>query len=106
MKYGISLDEDKQTQIVSRQSTNMYRIGDRLIPAISNVDIPIVLADQLTLLNMDIVSSDIFHIFYLLLSRKTMKNTGMTIDFKNGQTFVFGKPENQLSPIKIIRSSQ
>lgn len=65
--YIHNLDEDKQTQIASQKDTNMYWSGDgQLVPAISNVDIPIVLADQHILLNTDIVSSDI----PLLLFRK------------------------------------
>ena len=40
------------------------------------------------MLNTDIVPNDI----PLLLSRKSMKRVGMTINFKNGQAITFGEP--------------
>ena len=40
------------------------------------------------MLNTDIVESDI----PLLLSRRSMKNADMTIDFKNDNAFIFGQP--------------
>ena len=40
------------------------------------------------MLNTDIVASDI----PLLLSRKSMKNADMTLDFKNDNAFIFGQP--------------
>ena len=86
--YIRSLDEDKIDEMnsdVSWQGTNLYQFGDGQL----DPDIPIVLADQHILLNTDIVSSDI----HLIISCKAMKNTWITIDVKNDQAFVFGKPE-------------
>ena len=40
------------------------------------------------MLNTDIVPNDI----PLLLSRKSMKRVGTTINFKNGQAITFGEP--------------
>ena len=52
-----------------------------------NVDLPIAMVSKHVMLNTDIVPSDI----PLLLSRKSMKRAGMTVDFKNDQAIEFGK---------------
>ena len=52
-----------------------------------NVDLPTVLGSKHVMLNTDIVASDI----PLLLSRKSVKRTVMTIDFKNDEAVPSGK---------------
>ena len=65
----------------------MYRFGDgQVISATKNVDLPAILGSQPIILNIDIVANDI----PLLLSRKAMKNAGVTLDFENDNATVFG----------------
>ena len=52
-----------------------------------NVDLPTVMGSKHVMLNTDIVASDI----PLLLSRKSVKRTVMTIDFKNDEAVPSGK---------------
>ena len=61
-----------------------FRVG-KLFPAVQNVDISISLGSRNVMLNTYIVLSNI----PLLLSRKSMKKSNMTLDFKNDQAVIF-----------------
>ena len=60
-------------------------------------DIPVVIGSKQFTLNTDVVPNDI----PLLLSKKSMKTANMTLDFKNDNAIIFGKPE-QLSQSRDI----
>ena len=73
------LSFDEKTKIRHHKGINIYRFGDwNLFTVFENVDTQIVLGKQHDMLNTDIVGSDI----PLLLSRKSMKKTDMTLDIK------------------------
>ena len=86
--YISTLSFDEITKTRWHKGSNIYQFGDgNFFTAIENVDIPIVLGKQDVMLNTDIVASDI----PLLLSRKSMKKTDMTFDFKNDNAIIFGE---------------
>ena len=77
-----------KTKLKRHKGINIYRFGDgNIFTVIENVDIPIVLGKQHVMPNRDIVVSAIS----LLLSRKYMRKTDMTIDFRNYNAIVFGE---------------
>ena len=81
----------EKSKISFRQSSNACRFGDsKLVTAIKNCDIPAVIANTKVKINTDVVSSDI----PLLLSRLSMKQANMTIDFENDTAFIFGQKAN------------
>ena len=82
------MNSEERSKIQHHVGTNIYRFGDEnLVRAVENVDLPIAMGSKHVMLNTDIVSSDI----PMLLSRKSMKRAGMTIDFKNDQAVAFGE---------------
>ena len=82
------MNSEEKSKIQHHVGTNIYRLGDEnLVRAVQNVDLPIAMGSKHVMLNTDIVPSDI----PLLLSRKSMKRAGMTIDFKNDQAVAFGE---------------
>ena len=62
-------------------------IDGNLVEAVKNVDLPIAMCSKHVILNIDVVTNGM----PLLLSRKSIKRTGMTIDFKNDQAIKFGE---------------
>ena len=84
--YINSSNSEEKSKIQHHIGTNVYRFGNgKLVQAVENKDLPIVTGGEHVMLNTDIVPSDI----PLLLSRKSMKRAGMTIDFKNDQAVAF-----------------
>ena len=84
--YINSSNSEEKSKIQHHIGTNVYRFGNgKLVQAVENKDLPIVMGGEHVMLNTDIVQSDI----PLLLSRKSMKRAGMTIDFKNDQAVAF-----------------
>ena len=86
--YIDSLNSEEKSKIQHHVGTNVYRLGDgNLVQAVETVDLPIAMGSKHFMLNTGIVPSDI----PLLLSRKSMKRVGMTIDFKNDRAIAFGE---------------
>ena len=84
--YITSLNKNEKRLIKHHTPGNTYRFGNgKLFPVLQNVDIPISLGSRNVMLNTDIVASDI----PLLLSRKSMKKSNMTFDFKNDHAVIF-----------------
>ena len=84
--YITSLNEDKKRKIEHHPPGNMYRFRvGKLFSAVQNVDISISLGSRNVMLNTYIVLSNT----PLLLSRKSMKKSNMTLDFKNDQAVIF-----------------
>ena len=83
-----SLKENEKQKVQYLPVSNTKRFGNgTLFPASQNVNIPIILGHKSVMLNAHIGASDI----PLLLSRKSMKKTDMTLDFKNDNAMIFGK---------------
>ena len=82
------MNSEEKLKIQHHIGINVYRFGDgNLVQAVENVDLPIAMGSKHVMLNTDIVPCDI----PLLLSRKSTKRAGMTIDFKNDQAIPFGQ---------------
>ena len=95
--YINSSNSEEKSKIQHHIGTNVYRFGNgKLVQAVENKDLPIVTGGEHVMLNTDIVPSDI----PLLLSRKSMKRAGMTIDFKNDQAVAFPQ-KNSINKHKI-----
>ena len=76
------LNSEEKSTVQHHAGTDVYQFGDgNLVQAVENVDLPIAMGSKHVMLNTDTVTSYI----PLLLSRKSMKRAGMTIDFKNDQ---------------------
>ena len=88
--YIDSLEEAEKVKVRCRESKNFYCFWDgSRVPAIKNVDLPIIIGNKSATLNIDVVQNDI----PLLLSRKAIKTVNMTLDFKNNNEFIFDEPE-------------
>ena len=84
--YITSLNEIEKEKIKHHTLGNTYRFGDwKLFPALENVDIPVSFGSRNVMLNTDNVANNI----PLLLSRKSMKKTRMTLDFKIDHAVIF-----------------
>ena len=86
--YMNSLNSEEKSKIQHQVGTKVYQFGDgNLAQAVENVVLKKAMGSKHFMLHTDIVPSEI----PLLLSRKSMKRAGMTIDFKNDQEIAFGE---------------
>ena len=84
--FNCYMNSEEKSKIKHHVGTNVHRFGDgNLVQAVKNVDLPIEMGRKQVLLNTGIVPSDI----PLLLSGKSMKRAGMTIDFTNDEPIAF-----------------
>ena len=82
--YLDSLPEKERGEIREKPSNTMFKFGAGMLRASRRVTIPMSLCDKKIDLEVDVVDTDI----PLLLSLPTMKELGMSIDFKKDKVLI------------------